>query len=363
MIQLQAKAMMRAGAGRALLELGLLPRLRSLTSLADWPMIVYYHRVSPVSTPDLGLTVSPGNFERQVNALKTFCTVVPLEELLDRWTSGVRRPDEVAITFDDGYRDNYQWAFPILRSLDVTATIFVTTDYVGSTRQFWWDQVALWAGESRRVGPACLGECRPLLPEAVARAAEEAVSGDAQVGLLRLIDALKTVAASRRAAVVDLLVGAAKGESSETARAFLTWDEIREMHRAGLGIGSHTHTHAILTELEPGDLARELATSRRLLEEHLRAPVNTLAYPDGCVNRSVEEAASAAGYRFAVQTHRSVAVAGDGLAVPRTRIKEGHSVGPGGAFSPGALALQVFGVGDALFLRSLRGKNPYTAKG
>lgn len=97
-------------------------------------LCLLYHRVSPVKDDMYHLTVSPYNFEEQIRYLKEQVPILRFEE---DWTKPGQ--DGVAITFDDGYADNYEYALPILEKYRVPATIFISTGYVGSGQEYWWD--------------------------------------------------------------------------------------------------------------------------------------------------------------------------------------------------------------------------------
>jgi peptidoglycan/xylan/chitin deacetylase (PgdA/CDA1 family) len=76
----------------------------------------------------------------------------------------------------------------------------------------------------------------------------------------------------------------------------MTWDQLREAAAAGWELGSHTHTHPHLTQLDDADLHEELVRSREILETQLDRPCRSVAYPYGEVDNRVTEAAREAGY-------------------------------------------------------------------
>lgn len=100
-------------------------------------LCLLYHRVDPVKDDIYHLTVSPCNFEEQIRYLKAHVPILRFEE---NWTKG--SGDGVVITFDDGYADNYEYMLPVLEKYQVPATIFVSTGYVGTGREYWWDEIA-----------------------------------------------------------------------------------------------------------------------------------------------------------------------------------------------------------------------------
>ena len=103
--------------------------------------------------------------------------------------------------------------------------------------------------------------------------------------------------------VTDQVGGLSQWDPGSSA-PLMNWDQLRELSRQGIEIGSHTETHARLTRLPAADAKRQLETSRRVLEQSLGVPVHTLAYPFGDWDTGVEELARQTGYRFACSITR-----------------------------------------------------------
>src|SRR5262245_54886386 len=102
--------------------------------------ILGYHKVSPDQHPFFE-PLHPDTFEQQMRFLKSCYTVLSLAELVSRSMRGDVPERAVAITFDDGYRDNYEYAFPILKKYQFPATIFVATGAIGTRELIWHDQI------------------------------------------------------------------------------------------------------------------------------------------------------------------------------------------------------------------------------
>jgi peptidoglycan/xylan/chitin deacetylase (PgdA/CDA1 family) len=107
--------------------------------LRNAAVVVAFHRVHDTLDPS-GLTVSLETFERYCAFFKQHFHVVPLRDLVDKLHDGVRLRHHLAITFDDGYLDNYENAAPVLERLSLPATFFVVTQFMGSTAVPWWDR-------------------------------------------------------------------------------------------------------------------------------------------------------------------------------------------------------------------------------
>jgi len=124
---------MSVGPPRKLLATGMLPFTAAWQQLRPGLRILMYHRVRPVSQYDQ-LSVTPSRFEAQLSVLAARARIVSLEQALAEWKEAPRRPASVAVTFDDGYRDNLLYALPALRRFGVPATVFVTTCFCDQTR-------------------------------------------------------------------------------------------------------------------------------------------------------------------------------------------------------------------------------------
>jgi peptidoglycan/xylan/chitin deacetylase (PgdA/CDA1 family) len=353
-----AKHSLRSGVGFSLQMSGLF-RLLEGSLQSPWPRILYYHRVSEdPSGANLGLSVSATSFDRQMQFLSDHYRVISVDALVEKWNAGDRDPRDVAITFDDGYRDNYDCAFPTLRKYGLPATIFLTTDYLGGATLLWWDRMHYLLTRARRQGPTTV-QAEPALPESVLTPVNRYLAAGGTDALTSAINALKSLGRPQRLAAIDAFTRVLNPRGEwPTERLFLTWDEVRQMSTRGIDFGSHTCSHPVLTELDSRELLDELARSKNQIEEMLGRPVKGIAYPDGCFSDEVKTVATQLGYRWALQTRRYLKDY-DGLAIPRIRIVDGHSRGPLGGFSPSAFALEVSELANRLLLRDARSSNPY----
>jgi peptidoglycan/xylan/chitin deacetylase (PgdA/CDA1 family) len=227
-----------------------------------------------------------------------------------RWREGAwnaRRPP-VLVTFDDGYRNNLTVAAPILRELGTPAVIFLATSYIGAGKMLWNDEVRSrvtgWradeirhpSGEVLRAPGDAAG--RRLLAERINRACKalDDAAREEYLGYLRReTDGLDTM-------------------DDPEARAFLTWDEARQLSAMGFEIGSHTVNHPILSRVEESRADAEVRQSKHTIERELGAACRAIAYPNGTladVNEAVFRAVRSAGYEFAFTTVRKWAKRSD----------------------------------------------------
>jgi peptidoglycan/xylan/chitin deacetylase (PgdA/CDA1 family) len=283
-----------------------LPKLRHRGRVS----ILTYHRV--VSDDMLrqdsiqaGMYVRTPTFDTHLAYLCKHFDVVSLETLLELWRAS--RLDDgksyCVITFDDGWRDNYQQAFPLLKKHRIPATIFLATDYVGTARWFWPDQLMF-----------LLEKTREKINSAAARAAVSAVFEEtlgltpaAGNGIYRrsgsneMLDHDAVVELCKRAHIetiqrlIERLSRAIEVELPDR-RVLLNWDEVREMAAHGVTFGSHSCSHRILTQIALAEARRELAGSwNAMLQEGIK-PVPVFCYPNGDYQPDIQALVRETGY-------------------------------------------------------------------
>jgi peptidoglycan/xylan/chitin deacetylase (PgdA/CDA1 family) len=201
------------------------------------------------------------------------------------------------ITFDDGYRDNYTNAYPILKSFRIPATIFLVTGHIGQRKLFWWDVIAYCVKQTRLAGKH--------FPEVSEQTFPLTTVDEKSLAIQRILEWIKRVPDEVRRRFVDQLpdelLVELPGQASE--RMHLSWDEVREMADNRIEFGSHTLTHPILANVNQEQLQRELCESKKTLEQRLNKEVLALAYPAGRkakYTRAVQQCAAKNGYQYAV---------------------------------------------------------------
>jgi peptidoglycan/xylan/chitin deacetylase (PgdA/CDA1 family) len=259
--------------------------------------ILIYHRVNDEGDPYFG-GIPPALFERQMAYLASRFTVLPLEDLVSALGERTLPPNAVAVTLDDGYRDNYLEAFPIFRRHSIPATIFLATSAIGSDRALWHDAVFSAFRETKApaldsFGPRGIGG-------ALGTAGERLAVQQEVLGYLRAVPDEE-----RAEAVVRLREVLRVGPTPAVPGLMLSWDEAREMSRGGIRFGSHTVSHPLLSRVGSDRARRELEDSKSIIEERLGVPVVGFAYPNGTLADYLPETKTLlreAGYRFAVTT-------------------------------------------------------------
>jgi len=282
-------------------------------------LLLYYHRVHSVDEqPIYQLGIQRDIFRRQLTDLKDLFRFVPLIEALEAGVSGSPGEDLASLTFDDGYRDNYTCAFPVLRELGLPATIFLVAGLVGTTTRLWYDQVKVLV--ERLDGPSL------PLPECLGGGSLEfrADLRGRRRTLSVLIGKLKECDDDvRRRALHELSTRHASLLAQDDGRDhLLTWEEARLMEEQGVSFGSHTMGHPLLTQIsDDGILREEIAESRELLAGRLRSPLPVLAYPGGVFSGRVARMTQDCGYSWALATFPGWVAPGiDRMGVPRRGI-------------------------------------------
>ena len=265
--------------------------------------VLVFHRVLKEPDPLRPGHPTAAEFEEALTMLRAGFHVVSLAEGLAGLDAGTLPRGSVALTFDDGYRDNLTLAVPALARSGMTATFFVATGYADGG-WMWNDRVIEAIGRSKKA-TLDLGD-EGLGAHSLARVEDRVAAVEA------LLPRIKYLPPVQRDRVVDRMVdrcGVRLG-----AGPMLSVDEIRAMHRQGMEIGAHTRSHPILTQVGPAEAQAEILGSRRDLEDWLQAPVAYFAYPNGRYLRDYDdthvEAVRAAGFRAAVATRLGTAVPG-----------------------------------------------------
>jgi peptidoglycan/xylan/chitin deacetylase (PgdA/CDA1 family) len=252
------------------------PRLLQHAFAPEAAAILMYHAVTrtPLAVEDWSF-IWERHFREQMLYLKRHCQVIPLRDVPRVVCSEARRPC-VALTFDDGFQNNYGVALPILQELDLPATVFLATDFIGSDDTPWFCRIneALsltsltrldWDGDSYDLSnPQCRAEAHALL----------------QVRLKRFRHSELLEKTTQLIAALGDRPG--KPIPYGSPYRMLAAAEVAEMAGTGLiEFGAHTCSHAILSTLSPSERSREIAGSLAAVERLTGSPCTLFAYPNG----------------------------------------------------------------------------------
>jgi peptidoglycan/xylan/chitin deacetylase (PgdA/CDA1 family) len=290
---------------------GKVPLHTALKLLGRWPgvLILNYHRIgSPEGQPwDPKMwNVGAEELDDQLATLARCAEVIDVGDLPA--ARDAQRGRRVLLTFDDGYRDNYEVALPLLRKHGLTAIFFLATGFLDRPGVPWWDEIAWMVrhgrGEPRAVsagnGSGAGAGVTSLLPAGVALAA-----GHDDATIATLIARYKTLPDEDGEGFLEELAavtGSGRCGASDAADLWMTWEMAREMHAAGMSIGGHTVSHPVLARLPVERQREEIVGCACRLREELGIAMRWFAYPVGgrdSFTRVTQEALREAGVELA----------------------------------------------------------------
>jgi len=255
------------------------------------PKILMYHRVS--SNGSNG-SISVDSFRAQMRVVKQHFKPLTLKRLLDANNCGNIPDNAVVITVDDGYKDFADYIWPIMQEEGVPATIFITTGFVNRELWLWPDKIKYMLKNTDRKSASIPGFGKvPII-------------GDELCAWNIISDYCLKIRNHKKNEIIESLFHDLGVEYQEVApKGFeaVSWDQLREMVSLGLDVGSHSHSHPILTSLTKAELYQELVKPRRLIFDNLGFKPDSFCYPNGTrtdFNEAVKEFVVKAGYRYAV---------------------------------------------------------------
>ena len=275
-------------------------------------LILMYHRVIPLkeATPILqaGMYVEPETFDMHLYYLKKHFRIIPFNELIfclnDKSYNKCHKPICI-LTFDDGWYDFYKYAYPILTSQKVPATVFLPTKYIGTESRFWTDQLANLLLQKNIIKKRYFNMKNTETEHLEVIENIDRINGTIDFQIEQAISILKKYSDEEIHIIIKTMGKKWNGDDISIGRAFLTWEEVREMMESKLIIfGSHTHNHNMLTHLTDRKIINELIQSKEklLFEKAVKTDFIPFSYPNGNYNEMVANMVIEAGYHVATTT-------------------------------------------------------------
>ncbi|MDH5424037.1 MAG: polysaccharide deacetylase family protein [Gammaproteobacteria bacterium] len=243
--------------------------------------ILAYHRIKDIGSEndyefDAELiSASVSDFEWQVEHVKKFYNPTTFEEIVSDIENGRRvAKNSVIISFDDGFDDNYINAFPVLKKHGVPATFFIATDYIGTTNPFWFDYVS-YIIKKIPEGKYHLDNNNYII---------DITKDNKESELCRLLKFLKGIPDDSRIKRIEelkTLYGVDIPSDGYNDCMPLTWNQVVEMSKNGMEIGSHTRSHPVLSQLDKSKLEDEIVNSRNIINDKINNNCVAIAYPVG----------------------------------------------------------------------------------
>jgi peptidoglycan/xylan/chitin deacetylase (PgdA/CDA1 family)/GT2 family glycosyltransferase len=294
------------------------PRHTPRTAVRNRGIVLAFHRVAELMPDVHSNCVSPDVFRAQMEVLSEKFAPISLADMVSTARDGDIPPRAVAVTFDDGYLDNFLVASPILSELSIPATFFLTTERIDEKREAWWDLVE-WLLCSDDDVPERL----QIDVEAGHFDLPTATPEERYRALFILHGTLLEAAVDARNDLLSALLawGGKQHQARETHR-LMTADEVRTLSkRPGHEVGAHTVHHLMLPSHSLDVQRRELSENRETLERITGRPVRTLAYPYGACDLSTTEMAESAGFTIAASvTDEVVTPDADPFRLPRVEV-------------------------------------------
>jgi peptidoglycan/xylan/chitin deacetylase (PgdA/CDA1 family) len=308
--------------------------LWQLIALRRKAVVLMYHRVLSDDEQEKtgshpGIVVSLRTFERHMSVLRRRFVVLSPDEFVRRMEESLPFPNSsCVVTFDDGWRDTYTNALPVLKRHGLPAVVFLPVNFIGRRRLFWREALthllvqvvsAVRNDPQRRPTFAAL-----LAPEGLGGVVDirDANPRAAVVTAIERCRALQTPEVDR---LVEALAAELKIplEDFSDRDGFIGWEEVETMSRNGIAFGGHGAEHYLLDRVPAVTADAEIRTSKDVLDARLAPPAATFSYPNGNWNQDVADQVQARGYRAAFTT-RSGFVACDNqrFALPRYNIHE-----------------------------------------
>ena len=324
---------------------------RKRTPQGDY-VIFTYHRVlddadKKKAETQPGMCVTRKTFDKQVEFLSSHYNILSLEKLTHILKNNLPVPRKTAvITFDDGWRDNYLNAFPVLKKHKTPATIFPATDLIETDRLPIFIEVSLLLGEGDLWPEKAVKIFKEVIHENRLLESIEGLDKDKLDSLgndtYRFMRTMMLLDYKHIAIVADRMKAEGKIdlEKWENDRWMLNWDEIREMFQHDIDFGSHGQSHDILIHLSDDQVRRELTESKKIIEKAIGKPVTLFSYPNGDYNTKIEKMVLDAGYDSATALRRNSDDDKqlDIFALERISVNEGAALGPTGKFSKAVFA-------------------------
>lgn len=285
--------------------------LRSRMVMKNNAVIFMYHRVLPQDVAQRtyipvqpGMYVTPASLKLHLSYLKAHFLIISLAELVRRLQAGEDISRCAVVTFDDGWQDNYTYAFPILKELKIPATIFLASGFIGTFRWFWPEEIswAVLAVRKKRVDVS-------LLPDSLSRIMRREVHMNMEVEESRelIISEMKSWDEPQRLSVAKSCSLLREKTAGESERLLMNWDEVREMFQSGMvSFGSHTVSHAMLDQLPLEQVQQELVECAEDIHSEIDVSAELFAYPNGNYTQQVLSMLPSFGITAAVTTKRGL---------------------------------------------------------
>jgi peptidoglycan/xylan/chitin deacetylase (PgdA/CDA1 family) len=296
----------------ALYYLGIL-RLWQGIALRRKAVVLMYHRVLSADERERtgshpAIVVDARTFAKQMAYLSRRFAVLTPEEFTRRMTTRTPFPSSSClITFDDGWRDNFTNALPILRDRKLPALVFLPVNFIAARRLFWREALThllVKVVQDVNANPGRATRFRTILSPAGLASVVDLKDAAPLPAIIDALDGLKPITDASGDGLLSAVAEelGVRPESLDTVDEFMDWNQIAAMAAQGIAFGGHGADHRILTHVPTDVAAIEIDTSKRVIEERLGCVPSAFSYPNGSWRPDVANTVRTSGYRLAFTT-------------------------------------------------------------
>ncbi len=251
-------------------------------------LIINYHRFT--ERPQGVIDIEPAfthlikDFKKELDFIQRYFRILPLDEVVEKLKNGEEfNQPTVSITIDDGYKDSHDLILPILKENNIPVTIFLSTDFIGTNDRIWIDRLGETILNTRQKSVSLNGlfNIRHLALTSLRKKRQS---------YRVIVDKMKELQINVREKTLSH-IKEQLGKVPIMVPIMLNWEEVKLMSKSRISFGAHTCTHPILTKMPLEDAKREIADSKKMIEERLGLGIEVkhFAYPNGRLQDFNEE--------------------------------------------------------------------------
>ena len=302
----------------------------SRIKLKDKTVVLMYHRVLSAderckSLSNGGIITETETFERHMAFLKKTFHVIGMNDFVSNISAHKKQvSNSCLITFDDGWVDNYNNAFPILKKNNIKATIFLPINYIGKENNFWQEKlghILTFLVQNKNKYSTKFRD----IPE-ITNIVNSPDSMQKKLIMALIFKTKKSGHKNIQLMINNLLTLIPTDEHENISNKidhYISWDNANEMLESNVSFGSHAASHFVLTDLSKEQVNRELTDSRQLIKSRLNCDILSVAYPNGNYSSDICAIAKSAGYIAGFTTKRGFFSSDcDPLRIPRMNIHD-----------------------------------------
>jgi len=317
--------------------------------------ILAYHKIDNNEFDDLNMSISVSDFEVQIKYLSKYYHVLSLLDYVRSIQNRKKiKKNTVVITFDDGYKDNYTNAFPIIKKYHVPITIFLTVTPISTGQSLWYEVIVHMIKNSKikELDLSDYGMGHIILNS----------SSDKQAAIYQIVSNAKTMPENQRQNLIDclrqkLIIEDNNNQNKDDMEnLMLSWDEMREMKNHGVTFGSHTMNHPILTQIPLETAEMEIKKSKEIIEKELGEKISLFTYPNGGsedFNEDIIDIIRKSGFSCACSLIPGVVKTGDNLFTLNRIGVDKDFIGKKKFITKALFATEMAGIFDIIFMRFL----------